>query len=134
MRNIPFAWGGDSVDTGMDCFTYASYVSELLCDRAFDLSKPPIVNAYCEFASLTEKPPDLLLRLADELGLERSTEIGPGTLLLISSPSGCCLATVLEDECLAFMGVERSHVLPLSAFDGKDIVAAFNPDGLRYTV
>lgn len=127
MRGIPFKWGGTDPATGLDCFGLASHVSDRLFGLPFDLTLDAIARSYRQYPTVEAAPPDLLPRLADELGLQRVGSTKKGTLLLINSVTGLCLATCLSDGLVAFMGAQKSHVCPLSRFNGGDILGAYSP-------
>jgi hypothetical protein len=126
---ISFKWGGLDPATGLDCFTLASYVSECLFQKPFDLSIKAIARTYEQYPTGENLPPRLLLNLAKELGLKPARELLTGTLVILRSPIGFALGTIVEDSVL-LMGPNGSEVRPIASFDGQDFIAAHCTDKL----
>jgi hypothetical protein len=102
-------------------------VSDRLFQRSFDLSICCIERSYQDYPTAESAPRGLLRSLADEIGLERIATLQQGTLLLINSTVGFCLATCLGDGNVVYMGPLKSKVRAIADFNGGDIVAAYSP-------
>jgi hypothetical protein len=130
MQDIPFMWAGTDPEIGLDCFGLASHVSDRLFGTPFDLSICCIARSYQDYPTAESAPRGLLRSLAEEIGLDRVSTTQKGTLLLINSTVGFCLATCLGDGQVVYMGPVRSKVRAIADFNGGDIVAAYSPDKL----
>ena len=126
---IPFKWGSTDPSQGLDCFTYASYLSDRTFGKPFDLSLPPIVEAY-ERYTLETKPYNLMLDLAIALKLPRLSTLEHGSLVLLRSPHSLCLGTVIDGN-VAFMGQSVSEVWAIKDIPSQAIDSAWNAEPLR---